>query len=122
MNANYATNIVYSIGRSDVEDRVEFLKNEYPEEITFLLGKRFNNLDRFSTEEIADIIERKLKRNSLKTPNFLGLDSFMKLPSDIKKDDYESITEYLSDATGYMVTSYAVETIWKEWFLWKIGL
>lgn len=111
MNANYATNIVYSIGRSDVEDRVEFLKNEYPEEITFLLGKRFNNLDRFSTEEIADIIEGKLKRNSLKTPNFLGLDSFMKLPSDIKKDDYESITEYLSDATGYMVTSYAVETI-----------
>lgn len=73
MNANYATNIVYSIGRADVEDRVEFLKNEYPEEITFLLGKRFNNLDRFSTEEIADIIEGKLKRNSLKTPNFLGL-------------------------------------------------
>lgn len=35
----------------------------------------------------------------------------MKLPSDIKKDDYESITEYLSDVTGYMVASYAVETI-----------
>lgn len=114
MNTNYATNIVYSIGRSDIEDRVDFLRNEYPEELTFLLGKRFNNLNEFTTEEISDIIEGKLKRNSLKTHIFLGLDSFMKLPSDIKKTDYENyeeITKYLSDTTGYMITSYAIETI-----------
>ena len=110
-NKIYATNIEYSISKEDIKSQVEFLLNEYPEKLRFLLGKHYSNLENFSIEELADAIKRKIDKNSLKPSEFLGIDSFLKIPSTIGKDDFDTISNYISDATGFLINSYEITSM-----------
>lgn len=105
----YVTNIEYDLSHDDVEDRVKYLLNDYPEKLSFMLGKHLSNIEDCSASALSDVIEQKIKTHIVNTSNFLGLDSFMKLPNYIEKDDYEKIEEYISAQTGYFVNSYEVQ-------------
>lgn len=104
----YVTNIEYDLSREELENRVKYLLNDYPEKLSFMLGKHFSNIEDYSASTLSDVIEQKIENHIVNTSNFLGLDSFMKLPNDIEKDDYEKIEEYISAQTGYFVNSYEV--------------